>query len=162
MEFSLELSLMGLTVIMRWGKMRISERRYIYVVLPTRTEIVRSLMLTGGGHSAKCLACITAFTAHDDPERCVFSFPWFIPAEDLARGLRLHAVETRGWENGQGYRSRSGSSGRRSPLLLEIRNPPAPRSSLTVSGIGQRPWLHHPSSPRAPLSFPTAAKRGLE
>lgn len=45
-ELSSGLPLMGLTVLMRRGKVRTSEGRYSYVVLPTRTEIVRSLMLT--------------------------------------------------------------------------------------------------------------------
>lgn len=49
-------------------------------------------------------AFTTAVTAHDDPERRVFPSPRFIPAEDLARGLRLHAVEKRrvGWGAGRG------------------------------------------------------------
>lgn len=49
-------------------------------------------LLCWARHSAKCLKCITSFNAHNGPVRYIFSSPWFILVEKLAREIRLHTT----------------------------------------------------------------------
>lgn len=54
------------------------------------TELCR-----GARRSAECLTCITSLSAHNGPMRYAFSSPWFMPAENLARVVRLHTLGKR-------------------------------------------------------------------
>lgn len=88
-------------------------------------------LLCWARHSAKCLKYITSFNAHNGPMRYIFSSPWFILGEKLAREIRLH---TTGKSSRDGVRDASpglvweGGS----PLFLGIGYPSTSRPSLSL------------------------------
>lgn len=114
--------------------MRVPEGRYIEVVLQNKMKIVTNLTFTelswGARYSSKGLTCTAPFNAHNDPMRYIFSSPWFIPAENPAREVRLHTLGKRSRDQVRDANPGLALGGG-SHHCLGIGYPPAARPSLS-------------------------------